>query len=457
MEKARHILKGLTAVLMVTVLLACMVPTAFTGFEDEIFESGGYLYSLNADKTVMIHAYSGKSKNITIPSKLDGKKVTALGESIGYLNVETIKIPAGITLIEGGAFTGAPKLKSFTVDKANKKFTAVNGILYSKDKKELVQYPFGKEGTSFTVPTGTEIIGAVAFYGCYNLGKIALPDSVRVIGASAFAGTGISTFAIPDGVKEIGFNAFSMCDALTEITIPGTVSVINMFAFDNCTSLKKINFLGSEAQWKKVRIDSYNSGLEAAEVSFVEYKGAVKTVKASAIKDTSIKFSWSKVSDASGYKVELYKGKKLEKTVYTTKTAYTFKSLKKGTSYKVNVTAYKNVNGGKAYGTGKTVSATTKVAKVTLSSVKSTKAKQIDVAWKTVSGANGYKVTYSTSKKFTKKTTKTVTVKKQKTKKTSIKKLKKGKTYYVKVAAYKTVSGKAVLGAYSAVKTVKVK
>ena len=71
--------------------------------------------------------------------------------------------------------------------------------------------------------------------------------------------------------------------------------------------------------------------------------------------------------------------------------------------------------------------------------------------------ASGYKVTYSTSKKFTKKTTKTVTVKKQKTKKTSVKKLKKGKTYYVKVAAYKTVNGKSVLGAYSAVKTVKVK
>lgn len=457
MEKARHILKGLTAVLMVTVLLACMVPTAFAGLEDEIFESDGYYYSLNSDKTAMIHGYAGKAKNITIPSKLDGKKVTSLGESIGYLGVETIKIPAGITLIEGGSFTGAPKLKSFTVDEANKKFIAVNGILYSKDKKELVQYPFAKEGTSFAVPAGTEVIGAVAFYGCNKLVKITLPDSVKEIGASAFAGTGISTFAIPDGVKEIGFNAFSMCDALTEITIPGTVSVINMFAFDNCTSLKKVNFLGSEAQWKKVRIDSYNSGLEAAEVSFVEYKGAVKTVKASSVKDTSIKFSWSKVSDASGYKVELYKGKKLEKTVYTAKTAYTFKKLKKDTAYKVKVTAYKNVNGGKAYGTGKTVSATTKVAKVTLSSVKSTKAKQIDVAWKTVSGANGYKVTYSTSKKFTKKTTKTVTVKKQKTKKTSIKKLKKGKTYYVKVAAYKTVSGKAVLGAYSAVKTVKVK
>ncbi len=457
MEKTRQIFKGLTAVLMVTVLLACMLPTALAGFEDEIFQSNGYYYSLNADKTVMIHGYSGKSKNITIPSKLDGKKVTAIGESLGYLEVETVKIPAGITLIEGGSFTGAPKLKAFTADEGNKSYITVNGIIYSKDKKEIVKYPMAKEGTAFSVPAGAEVIGALAFYGCKSLVKITLPDSVKEIGASAFSLSGIKTIAVPDGVKEIGFNAFSTCEALTEVTLPGTLTVINMFAFDNCTSLKKINFLGSEAQWKSVKIDSYNSGLEAAQVSFVEGAGAVKKVKASGIKETSIKFSWSKVADAAGYRVELYKGKKLEKTVYTTKTSYTFKKLKKGTTYKVKVTAYKNVNGGKAYGEGKALSASTKVAKVTLSSVKSAKTKQMAVTWKTVSGANGYKVTYSTSKKFTKKTTKTVTVKKQKTKKTTIKKLKKGKTYYVKVAAYKTVNGKNVFGAYSSVKTVKVK
>ena len=64
---------------------------------------------------------------------------------------------------------------------------------------------------------------------------------------------------------------------------------------------------------------------------------------------------------------------------------------------------------------------------------------------------------YSTSKKFTKKTTKTVTVKGAgKTSKT-IKMLKKGKTYYVKVRSYKTVNGVKYYGAYSAVKKVKIK
>ena len=66
-------------------------------------------------------------------------------------------------------------------------------------------------------------------------------------------------------------------------------------------------------------------------------------------------------------------------------------------------------------------------------------------------------VEYSTSKKFTKKTTKTVKIKKGKTTKATLKKLKSGKKYYVRVKAYKTVNKKAVYGSYSKVKTVKVK
>ena len=81
----------------------------------------------------------------------------------------------------------------------------------------------------------------------------------------------------------------------------------------------------------------------------------------------------------------------------------------------------------------------------------------MDISWKTVNGADGYEISYSTSKKFTKKTTKTATVKKQKTKKTTIKKLKNATKYYVRIRAYKKVSGKNVYGAYSSVKNVKVK
>ena len=96
--------------------------------------------------------------------------------------------------------------------------------------------------------------------------------------------------------------------------------------------------------------------------------------------------------------------------------------------------------------------------KVTVNKLTSPKTKQLKITYKKAAGGvTGYEVTYSTSKKFTKKTTKTVTVKGASKLSKTVKKLKKGKTYYVKVRAYKNVSGKKYAGAYSAVKKVKVK
>ena len=94
-----------------------------------------------------------------------------------------------------------------------------------------------------------------------------------------------------------------------------------------------------------------------------------------------------------------------------------------------------------------------KVAKASLTSAKNSKSKQILLKYKKVSGAKGYEISYSTDKKFKKAVTKKNTAKTSYT----ISKLKKGKTYYVRIRAYKVDStGKKVYGKYSSVKKVKV-
>ncbi|MBR5438441.1 MAG: hypothetical protein IKV21_05930 [Clostridia bacterium] len=139
------------------------------------------------------------------------------------------------------------------------------------------------------------------------------------------------------------------------------------------------------------------------------------------------------------------------------------KKLKKDTDYTVKYSDNKNIGQAKVvitfkgnYSGKKTLNfdiVPEKVSKFTLTA----KNDAMDVSWSTVKGAQGYEITYSTSKKFTAKTTKTTVTKSSKTKKTTLKKLKNATKYYVKIRAYKTVNGEKVYSAYSSVKNIKVK
>lgn len=167
---------------------------------------------------------------------------------------------------------------------------------------------------------------------------------------------------------------------------------------------------------------------------------------------STVTISWKKVTGAQKYEVYRYVKKKWKKIKTTSKTSYKVTKLKSNTSYKFKVRAVAGTNKGSFSSvlTAKTVPLTTTLT------VKAGK-KRLTASWKKVANITGYEVQYSTSKKFTKKTTKTSKITKAKTVKKTIKSLKKGKKYYVRVRAYKTVNGKKVYSPWSAVKSVKVK
>lgn len=76
----------------------------------------------------------------------------------------------------------------------------------------------------------------------------------------------------------------------------------------------------------------------------------------------------------------------------------------------------------------------------------------VSIYWNKINTAKGYEISYSTSKKFKKNSTKTIKVKSNK-KNVTIKKLKKDKKYYIRIRAYKTVNGKKIYSSYSKVKS----
>ena len=113
---------------------------------------------------------------------------------------------------------------------------SLNSALNGDDSyKELVQQVISGTLTELraTDLEGITEIRDYAFYNCYSLRLVELPETVNRIGAYAFANcSNLETIIIPDGVQEIGERAFTGCRNLYSVTLPESVYVGN-FAFYN--------------------------------------------------------------------------------------------------------------------------------------------------------------------------------------------------------------------------------
>ncbi|MCD7757624.1 MAG: S8 family serine peptidase [Clostridiales bacterium] len=179
--------------------------------------------------------------------------------------------------------------------------------------------------------------------------------------------------------------------------------------------------------------------------------------KISSLTNTSsgITVKWSKVTGASGYYVYRKTSGGSYKKIATVKSGSTVSysdtavKSKNGTTYVYAIRPYYGSTLG-SY-TGKT---TVRLTGVSISSLKNVKTKKMTVKWGKNSKATGYQIQYSTSSSFS--SYKTVTVTSYKTVSKTISSLTKGKRYYVRVRAYKTVSGTKYYSAWSSKKNVKI-
>lgn len=110
----------------------------------------------------------------------------------------------------------------------NPRYMSVDGILFDKNKTQLICYPSQKTGASYVVPESVTSLGNVAFMGCRELENITLSDNLISIGDSAFHDSGIKSIAIPKNVATLDGGAFSECQELSEIL----VAEDNMFFAD---------------------------------------------------------------------------------------------------------------------------------------------------------------------------------------------------------------------------------
>ena len=121
----------------------------------------------------------------------------------------------------------------------------VFGVKYSKDWKRLLKAPENLRG-KYSIRKGVKVIGDYAFYWCWYLDSINIPNSVKTIGDGAFYGCNfLTSINIPNSVTTIGKWAFSGCKFLTSINISNSVTTIGEHAFGECESLTNINIPNS--------------------------------------------------------------------------------------------------------------------------------------------------------------------------------------------------------------------
>ena len=205
---------------------------------------GDLTYEVQNDGTIKITDCDGNASGaLTIPSTIGGKKVTSIGYHAFYdgSSLTSITIPEGVTSIDSYAFDDCSSLTSINVSENNKNYCSVDGVLFNKDKTELIQYPIKKEGTSYKIPNSVTSIGDRIFRWCENLTSITIPNSVTSIGQEAFLGcSSLTSITIPNSVTSIEKWVFAECSSLTSITIPEGVTSIGSYAFYDCSSLTSI-------------------------------------------------------------------------------------------------------------------------------------------------------------------------------------------------------------------------
>lgn len=326
----------ITLVTVRTEAQAAAYQSAESDYEYEIKKSGVIItkYTGLSLQQVMEETYS-----VVVPDKIAGKKVTSIAPyafaeqkrisefvlpqtvtSIGahaFYNCQgmtSVKLPSSLKKIGEYAFYNTQikkisipkKVKSIgnyafgcdktvlnpvttevSVNKSNKKFTAVDGVLYNKSKSQLIYYPGAKKGKTYTATSKLISMSKWAFHDAMRLEnvslskskitsisenafqivtlkKISFPKTLKKIGAHAFEKSGVTAVAIPQNVASIGeatfYNCsnlkkvtisskkltvlsndiFASCRFLTSVTLPESLTAIGEGAFNNCISLKKI-------------------------------------------------------------------------------------------------------------------------------------------------------------------------------------------------------------------------
>ena len=401
-------------------------------------ETKGYYDALETVQLTGGHTYYISASTNSVYNLVNGSKNYITGSA-------TLTITPSDFYV--GIYNKTVSTKSFNSYGDKNITTPVASVSYVGAAKDVVVPNF----VNNTIPVES-------FNGSYNEKITSLTLSPNVKSVDGLGNIKTLSSVNLANVEKIESGAFEGCSALNNVVIPASVKTIGSNAFNGCSALSSVTF--NEGVKKIGSYAFYNTALKAAVlpasvVSIGSHAfGYVENLDA----NTTDPYDTTDVL-ADGF---VMGGKSAEAANYAAINGIAYYDMTNGCphAYVVTTVPATVFAKGKKISTcplcGNTITKSIKKKTFKISSLKAANNAFI-VKAAAQAEMKGYQVQYSTSKKFTKKTTKTVKVATTKKLSKKIKGLKSGKKYYVRVRAYKMNGKKTVYSAWTAKKSVKVK
>ena len=183
--------------------------------------------------------HSEESKDIVIPSEINGIPVTGIGRQAfsGRQDISSVTIPSSVKKIGFQSFLGS----------------SVSELILNEGIESIGSSAFyntdivATEDNPLILPDSLTTIGMAAFGNSLNIEKVVFGANIQEIGSRAFEDSGLTgELIIPATVTEIGQGAFQNCENITELVFEDGIQLeeTGWNAFSNCESLKKVSLKG---------------------------------------------------------------------------------------------------------------------------------------------------------------------------------------------------------------------
>ncbi|HHK7866626.1 TPA: choline-binding protein PcpA, partial [Streptococcus pneumoniae] len=225
-------------------------------------------------------SFSQKLKKLTFSSS--SKLELISHEAFANLsNLEKLTLPKSVKTLGSNLFRLTTSLKHVDVEEGNESFASVDGVLFSKDKTQLIYYPSQKNDESYKTPKetkelasysfnknsylkklelndGLEKIGTFAFADAIKLEEISLPNSLETIERLAFYGNlELKELILPDNVKNFGKHVMNGLPKLKSLTIGNNINSLPSFFLSGVLdSLKEIHIKNKSTEFS-VKKDTF--------------------------------------------------------------------------------------------------------------------------------------------------------------------------------------------------------